>query len=189
MVAEWAFQSLAGSSIWAAMMLMPNTKSSRNMEMMPAWPGVFEAFLDSSLRLVAVSQPQKKNTPSTSPAERAEIPAMEKGFSHDQWNPVDPAGWLTATLMIPQIENPMTAAYSMISSTHWKLVVHRIPQMQMKVIRASHAPAVTAAMDTELAVEFEIQPSSFMNCRVYWSGHDGGRDAEQDARRRPGPSR
>ena len=33
------------------------------------------------------------------------------------------AGWLTATLMIPQMEKPSTATYSMITMTHWKFVV------------------------------------------------------------------
>ena len=58
MVVEWVVQAFSGRSIWAAMMLMANTSSSRNMAMMPACPGVLVAFLDSSFRLVAVSQPQ-----------------------------------------------------------------------------------------------------------------------------------
>ena len=75
----------------------------------------------------------------------------------------------------------MTATYSMISSTHWKLVVQRMPQMQMKVMRASQKPAAMAAMPTELAVERRDPAHSFMNCRVYCAGHDGGRHAEEDA--------
>ncbi len=55
---EWTLQAFSGRSIWAAMMLMANTRSSRNMAMMPACPGVLVAFFDSSLRLVAVSHPQ-----------------------------------------------------------------------------------------------------------------------------------
>ena len=58
MVLWLAFQALSGRSIWAAMMFSANTNSSRNMAMMPARPGVLVAFFDSSLRLVAVSQPQ-----------------------------------------------------------------------------------------------------------------------------------
>ena len=88
MVLWWAFQAFSGSSIWAAMMLMANTSSSRNMEMMPAWPGVLVAFFDSSLRLVAVSQPQKKKTPRTMPADRALIPPMLNGLSQPKWKPV-----------------------------------------------------------------------------------------------------
>ncbi len=84
------------------------------------------------------------------------------------WNPVEPAGCSTATLMMPQMEKPMTATYSMISRTHWKLVVHRIPQMQMKVIRASQKAAATAAVPTLLAVVLEIQPHSLNSWRVYW---------------------
>ena len=86
-------------------------------------------------------------------------PPIENGFSQPKWKPVEPAGWVTATLMIPQMEKPMTATYSMISRTHWKLVVQRIPQMQMKVMRASQKPAATAAVPTELAVEAEIHPT------------------------------
>ena len=56
---------------------------------------------------------------------------------------MEPAGWETATLTIPQMENPITARYSMMRSTHWKLVVQRIPQMQMKVMRASQKAAAT----------------------------------------------
>ena len=77
----WAFHALAGSSIWAAMMFRANTNSSRNMAMIPAWPGVLVAFLDSSFRLVAVSQPQKKKTPSTMPADRALDAWMLNGLS------------------------------------------------------------------------------------------------------------
>ena len=93
MVLWWAFQAFAGSSIWAAMMLMANTSSSRNMAMIPACPGVLVAFFDSSLRLVAVSQPQKKKTPSTSPADRALMPPMVNGLSQPMWKAVEPAGW------------------------------------------------------------------------------------------------
>ena len=62
----------------------------------------------------------------------------------------------------------MTATYSMIRSSHWKLVVHRMPQMQMKVMSASQKAAATAAVPTEAAVESEIQPHSLNSCRVYW---------------------
>ena len=75
----------------------------------------------------------------------------------------------TATLTIPQMEKPMTATYSMISRTHWKLVVQRMPQMQMKVMIASQTPAATAAgSPTLLAVAWEIQPHSLNSCSVYW---------------------
>ena len=43
------------------------------------------------------------------------------------WNPVEPAGWVTATLMIPQSENPITTAYSIMTKIHWKFVVQRMP--------------------------------------------------------------
>src|ERR1700730_1817500 len=101
MVVELALQALAGSSIWAAMMLMAKTSNNKNMAMMPACPGVLVESFDSSFRLAAVSQPQKKNTPSTMPAERAVKPPIDHGLSHDQWKPCEPAGWLIATLMIP----------------------------------------------------------------------------------------
>ncbi len=69
---------------------------------------------------------------------------MENGLSHAKWKPWEPAGCLTATLMIPQIEKPITATYSMIRRTHWKLVVQRMPQMQMNVMSISQRPATMA---------------------------------------------
>ena len=104
-----------------------NTNSSSHIEMMPARPGVRDLSLDSSLRLSAVSQPQKKNTPSAMPAAIADHEWMAKGLSHPRWNEVDPWGWVARTLMIPPMENPMTTTYSMITRIHWKLVVQRMP--------------------------------------------------------------
>src|SRR5664280_102380 len=150
------------------MMFMANTNSSRNMAMMPARPGFLVESFDSSLRFVAVSQPQKKKTPSTMPADSALIEPMWNGLSQPTLKPREPAGWETATLTIPQIEKPMTATYSMMSNTHWKLVVQRIPQMQMKVMMASQMPATTAAVPTDPAVESEIQPHPLRSCSVYW---------------------
>src|ERR1700686_2280459 len=118
MVLEWSAQAFAGRSICAAMMFMANTNRSKNMAMTPAWPGILVRFLDSSLRLVAVSQPQKKKPPSTSPADKAVKPPIDAGLSHDQWKLVEPAGWLTATLMVPHREKPITATDSMIRSNH-----------------------------------------------------------------------
>ena len=82
----------------------------------------------------------------------------------------------------------MTAAYSMISRTHWKLVVQRMPQMQMKVMMASQMPATTAAVPTELAVEAEIQLHWLNSCRVYWPARIGA-EMQNSTLGPPGPSR
>src|SRR5450631_1008989 len=102
------------------------------------------------------------------PAESAPMLPMWNGLSHPMLKFREPAGWETATLTIPQMEKPMTATYSMMSRTHWKLVVQRMPQMQMNVMRASQAPATTAAVPTEPAVESEIQCHWLSSCSVYW---------------------
>ena len=161
-----SFQALGGSSIWAAMMLMAKIEEQQEHGDDPGVPGVLVEFLDSSFKLVAVSQPQKKKTPRTPRRPSAPKPWIEPGLSQDRWKPVDPAGWLTATLMIPQMEKTITARYSMMSRTHWKLVVQRMPQMQMKVIRASQQSGRDGLVSTLSAEEAEIQPTSFMNCRV-----------------------
>ena len=67
----------------------------------------------------------------------------------------------------------MTATYSTMSRTHWKLVVHRMPQMQMNVMMASQMPATTAAVPTEWAVDDEIQFHWLSSCRVYWPARIG----------------
>jgi len=88
------------------------------------------------------------------------------GLSQDQWKLVEPCGWVAATLMMPQTEKRMTATYSMMSRTHWKLVVQRMPQMQMKVIRASQMPATTAWLPMSEADAAEIQPHCCISCSV-----------------------
>ena len=60
--------------------------------------------------------------------------------------------------MIPQMEKPITATYSMMRRTHWKLVVQRMPQMQMKVMMASQMPATDRGGADGLARRLEIHP-------------------------------
>ena len=113
-----------------------------------------------------MSQPQKKNTPSTSPDARAPTPPMEKGLNQAQWKPVEPAGWLTATLTMPQTESPTTATNSMASRTHCRLLVQRMPATQMAVTTTSQAAPTAAAAPTDWAVEAETQPHDWNNWRV-----------------------
>src|SRR5664280_841871 len=103
------------------------TKSSRNIEMMAAWPGIRLDSFDSSLRLTVVSHPQKKNTARAAPAASAVYPWMLPGQNQPALKLVDPFGWDAATLMIPPMEKARTAMYSMITRIHCKLVVHRMP--------------------------------------------------------------
>ena len=58
---------MAESSIWADTRFKTKMNNKRNIERMPAWPGVFVELFDSSFKLTAVSHPQKKNKPSTHP--------------------------------------------------------------------------------------------------------------------------
>ena len=60
----------------------------------------------------------------------------------------------------------MTATYSMMRRTHWKLVVQRMPHTQMNVMMASQTPARMAWFPTLAAEEAEIHPTWFMNCNV-----------------------
>ena len=96
----------------------------------PARPGVLVEFFVSSFRLTAVSQPQKKKTPRVKPTAMELKPPSRstvRGLNQPMWKPVEPAGWLTATLMMPQRENPITTTYSMMTRIHWKFVVQRMP--------------------------------------------------------------
>ncbi len=126
--------------------------------MTPARPGVRVRAFDSSLRLIAVSHPQKKNTPSTRPAESAPRPPIEKGLSQDQWKALDPAGWLATTLAIPQSERTTTATYSTPSRTHWRLLVQRMPATQIRVTTTSHPAPTRAASPTDWATDEETHP-------------------------------
>ena len=62
------------------------------MLIIPALPGFSRLSLPSSLRLAAVSQPQKKKTPSTAPPASPVKPWSEKGLNHRPATPIDPAG-------------------------------------------------------------------------------------------------
>jgi hypothetical protein len=65
-------------------MLRRKMKSNRNIERMPAWPGILLALFDSSFRLIEVSHPQKKNNPRADPTATPSYPWMESGLSHAQ---------------------------------------------------------------------------------------------------------
>ena len=94
----------------------------------PAWPGVTLLSLLSSLRLAAVSQPQKKNTPSTAPAASPSKPWIENGLNHQAWTACEPVGCSEAILTKARMEKPSTSRYSMATITHWKLAVSRMPR-------------------------------------------------------------
>ena len=52
---------------------------------------------------------------------------MLPGQNHPTLKAVDPCGWEDATLMMPPMEKTSTAMYSIITRTHCRFVVHRMP--------------------------------------------------------------
>ena len=97
-----------------------------HIDRIAALPGVRPGALVSSFRLTAVSQPQNRNVPTANAVAMLPSPCTPKGLSHAAWK-ARCAWLLSATLMMPPMENTTTATYSMMHSTHWKFVVHRIP--------------------------------------------------------------
>src|SRR5437879_2419985 len=150
------------------MALAPTRKTSNRMNMLitPAWPGDSLLFLDSSLRLAAVSQPQKKKTPRTTPAASPSKPCSEKGLNHQPFTICDPVGWSAAILMKAAMEKPSTRMYSMATITHWKLAVSRMPRMTIQVTSASQASATMAISQPLPAASLLIQPSDERSARV-----------------------
>ena len=132
----------------------------------PAWPGVRLLSLLSSLRLAAVSQPQKKNTPRTAPAASPSRPWIEKGLNHQAWTACEPVGCSEAILMKARMENPSTITYSMPTSTHWKLAVSRMPRTTIQVTRASHASPITATSHALFTASSLIHPKDASRASV-----------------------
>ena len=116
-----------GKSDWTEAALIRKITSRMNMLRIPAIPGLVSASSVSSLRLAAVSQPQKKKTPSATPLASPVKPPTELGLNHASENAREPAGWKASARTRPVMEKARTTRYSTSTITHWKSAVRRIP--------------------------------------------------------------
>ena len=106
--------------------------------------------LVSSVTLNAASQPQKKNTASTSPCANEVPSAMANGLNHDQSKACPPV-----TRAQPQ--KTRSTAYSKTSSQVWKRVARRTPVIAVTVTAASTSRPNTVLRAVELGSR--VRPS------------------------------